>query len=148
MVCTMIQAKKLKELGIKYPEGIESPFIWMDVQEIVDDESIIWHSGLFRKDSGEYDYVLINELSCEYNDELETLGWWNAFGVAELGVLLPCGYDTMHITGNGWAAYDLDGETVLVNYKTEAECRAAMIIHLLEMNLITTEECNKRLIES
>ena len=74
--------------------------------------------------------------------------FYSAYSVAELGVMLPSGYDTMHITGNGWAAYDLDGETVLVHYKTEAECRAAMIIHLLGTNIITAEECNKRLLES
>ena len=70
------------------------------------------------------------------------------FNVAELGVMLPAGYDTMQITGNGWVAYDLDGETVLVNYKTEAECRAALLINLLEMKQINHEECNKRLLES
>lgn len=73
--------------------------------------------------------------------------FYSAYNVAELGIMLPPGYDTMKITDNGWAAYDPDGECVLTHYKTEAECRAAMLINLLE-TAITIEECNKRLTES
>lgn len=148
MVCTIEQAKLLKKFGVKYPEGNESPFIWMEVQEIIENEQVIWHSGLFRKDSGEWDYVLINELPFTYNDELETRGWWNAFGVAELGVMIPHGYDTMYVTGEGWSAFDLDGEHVLKSYETEAECRAALLIELIRQKSINIEQCNKILTES
>lgn len=72
----------------------------------------------------------------------------SAFTVGELGLLLPPGYDTMYLTDLKWCGYDLDGEHILQEYNTEAECRAAMLINLLEMQVITAEECNKRLLES
>lgn len=132
--CLIQQSKRLKGLGINqntqwfwfYP--VNEKMISTRVQLI---HSSMTYDLMSDNDGDEFDHTIAS-----------------AYSVAELGVMLPCGYDTMQITGNGWAAYDLDGEIVLVDYKTEAECRAAMIINLLESNAITAEECNKRLIES
>lgn len=77
-----------------------------------------------------------------------------AYSVAELGVMLPTGFDTMRVTGKTpgdlvWQGYDMAGRDFTKDpYYTEAECRAAMLIHLLENKLITVEEVNKRLCAS
>jgi hypothetical protein len=75
-----------------------------------------------------------------------------AFTVAELGVMLPVGFDTMRITSEKsinilvWQGYDLDGNDFTREpFNTEAECRAAMLIHHLESKLITPAEVNQRL---
>lgn|SRR5574341_172240 len=117
-------AKRLKELGVK-------------------------QSSLF--------YHIVNSISeiryegCKMREDPIDGGvirYYSAFTVAELGVLLPAGYDTMYTTGEGWRCYDHDGNDFQVEaFKTEAECRAEMLIHLLQRNIITAEECNKRLIE-
>ena len=80
-----------------------------------------------------------------------------AFSVAELGVMLPT--DITAKSGFHWSFYhrhNWKGESVGYQtlgqptidqdwYKTEAEARAAMVIYLLEINVITAEEVNKRL---
>ena len=73
-----------------------------------------------------------------------------AFTVAELGTMLPAGYDTMRFTEHPedrWFGYDTSGDTFPGEdcWKTEAEARGAMLIHLLETNTITAEEVNARL---
>lgn len=132
--CLLSQSKRLKELGIDQT----TQWYWCYP---VDGNMISTKRQLIHT-SVTYEYLSDNE-GDEFNHDIAS-----AYSVAELGVIFPCGYDTMQITGNGWAAYDLDGECVLTHYKTEAECRAAMIINLLESNAITAEECNKRLTES
>lgn len=80
--------------------------------------------------------------------------YYPAFSVAELGCMLPNGYDTMQCTEidwetEEWHGYDLDSKDFPDEngYKTEAECRAAMLIRLLENGETTPEEVNKRLSE-
>jgi hypothetical protein len=72
---------------------------------------------------------------------------YSAFTVAELGVMLPAGYDTM-CTYEGWRCYDCDGQDIYevsYGYRYEAECRAAAIIFLLENGKLKAEEVNERL---
>jgi hypothetical protein len=93
--------------------------------------------------------------------------YYSAFTVAELGVMLPhpsslnemggwlhnseC--DTTSTDGLPWYLlweYDLDKENAgfgrhIVSGVTEAEARAAMLIYLLENNLVTPAEINQRL---
>jgi hypothetical protein len=71
----------------------------------------------------------------------------SALTVAELGVMLPPGYDTMYCTNDGWRGFDLDGQDMCDSkpFATEAEARAAMLIYLLETNIITPAEVNERL---
>jgi hypothetical protein len=71
----------------------------------------------------------------------------SSFSVAELGIMLPPGYDTMYCTNDGWRGFDLDGQDMCDSkpFDTEAEARAAMLIYLLENNTITPAEVNERL---
>lgn len=85
-----------------------------------------------------------------------------AFGVAELGAMLP---EILSINGNKyWIDYDKYNSNYLIRYAdmpisreyeedtlhrvshpTEAKARAAMLIYLLENNLTTPTEVNTRL---
>lgn len=70
-----------------------------------------------------------------------------AFTVAELGLVLPFGeYDTAQ-WDYGWRIYTDGGDGAMgdVYFNTEAEARAAMLIFLLENNIISPDEVNKRL---
>lgn len=137
-VCTIEQSKKLYELGII-------------------GESVWWHCNDYPNNPDKYPnkwYVIpINDYPYTFNPKrvqkyengYHLLPAWSN---AELGVMLPAGYDTMYCSGEGWSGYDLDGEHLLVAYKTEVECRAAMLIHLLQIKQVTNEDCNKRLLEA
>ncbi len=148
MVCSFEHAKTLKRLGVAYPTGQESPFIWMEVQGITVDEKELWHPGIFRKDNGGYDYLLISELPFEYDDEgtLETRGWWNAFNISEMATMIGKGtsaaalvYDAVQDQMNRSHSF-----TICYSPQFLANC----LISLLETGRITPEECNKRLTES
>lgn len=79
-----------------------------------------------------------------------------AFTVAELGIMLP---DDLSVPGINYSFYhrhNWKGESVGYTafgqdpieqgwYHTEAEARAAMLIYLLENNIITASEVNARL---
>lgn len=76
----------------------------------------------------------------------------SAFTVAELGVMLPNAFNTMQVTSddgrnNVWRGYDDEEKDCPLDkeYATEADARAAMLIHLLENKLITPEKVNARL---
>lgn len=134
-VCTFHQAKRLKELGVGYPKGQESFFKWFEC-----DIGESWEPGLFRPDSGEFDYMLIGGLEGDYSDEVETRGNWDAFTVAELGVMLgaTAHYLQRSDRNDYWYVY-LD---TYKQFKTEAEGRAAMLIFRLEVCAITAAEAN------
>lgn len=111
-VCSLEQAKRLKELGVKQ----ESLFYWYEN---------------YDKPCDAYVVSRTKEAS--------------AYTVAELGEMLPSGYDTMRISNvveftqhYGWFGYDLEGEHFPSEtlYPTEAQARAAMLIHLLETKTI------------
>ena len=95
------------------------------------------------------------------------LEWISAYSVAELGVMLPFrfiyeenesvitttqyvpnDYLKAWICGIFWTAKPDIKYTSARKYKTganEAEARAAMLIHLLENNLVKSEDCNQKL---
>lgn len=114
-VCTLEQANRLMSLGINQ----ESYFV-------------LGQRG-----------VLTESWAIEGDEDV----FYSAFTVAELGVMLPAGYDTMYCTNDGWRGFDLASRDMLDSktFYTEAECRAAMLIYLLENKLITTKEVNTRL---
>jgi hypothetical protein len=114
-VCTEFQADRLKEFGI--------------IQE-----SLFYHTHS--------DWGVMPRKSIDFSGNPSS-----AFTVAELGILLPPGYDTMYCTNDGWRGFDLDGQDMCDSktFDTEAEARAAMLIYLLETNLITPAEVNERL---
>jgi len=155
-VCTLEQAKKLKELGVTYTDanycylensggGIEFGDVGFMFQHHCDDYQISVHPQGFDESFKEQS--------------------WPAFTVAELGVMLPHRYQSQRLDENTinlhkfthWCIdTDFNSEcevcsecaTNIVHEakgNSEAEARAAMLIYLLENNLITPEEVNNRL---
>lgn len=133
-VCTPEQANKLKALGV-----CQGANAYYDIR--YDEPELFMPSfWTFRKNG-----VLQNtKEAAEYYLQKGLIV--AAFTVAELGAMLPAGYDTMFCTGEGWRGYDHDGNDFQVEtFKTEAECRASMLIELLQRNIVTIKEVNARL---
>jgi hypothetical protein len=119
-VCTLEQAKKLKELGVT-----AEPLFWyvIDIDPITPLDIIQkWQHSNFDQ--------------CEK---------YSAFTVAELGVMI----DWNHVSQSGPYKEDQHFYcfTHLQDYsdKNEAIVRADMLIYLLENHLTTPEEVNQRL---
>lgn len=114
-VCTEPQGDRLKELGI-------------------DQESLFYHTHSDK-------WGVLPRSGIDFSGDPSS-----AFTVAELGIMLPAGYDSMRISDDGWRGYDLNGRDFPPDtFRTEAGCRVAMIIDLLETEVITVEEVNARL---
>lgn len=114
-VCTLEQAKRLKELGVAQ----KSLFAYADDNTICaphyTDMPMSW---------------------CMYPA---------AFTVAELGVTLPPetkSFDSESFSA--WVIMGIDGKLWFLS-ATEAECRADLLIQLLESGRITAAEVNARL---
>lgn len=131
-VCTLEQAKRLSQLGIR--QGL-SIFFWDDYAGKVQ---------LMMNSTPNDGYVPDEENTC-----------FSAFTVAELGVMLPqtikfCKTQKASIQLSRFNAFTIyynrhsSGSNVCMqeSYK-EAEARAAMLIHLLEEKYITAEEVNQ-----
>lgn len=122
-VCSLDHARKLKELGITQ----QSEYYFRDIH--------LWN---------------INEITDWQNQETmgnliqggdEAYRIFSAFTVAELGVMLP---DVVKY----FRANDiLDQHAIAMGAagSTEAEARAAMLIHLIENKLTTVDEVNQKL---
>lgn len=142
-VCTLEQAKKLKELGV------EQESIWM---------YIYYKDDIISSSAGLHHYLIANEIFAD-NDggEFDCL-IASAFSVAELGVMLPEYIGELRLLQ--WHASDssfgiqyrfnCDNPTTqtipdhCIFSDTEAQARAAMLIYLLENNIITPEQVNER----
>ena len=134
-VITKDQAKRLKGLSI----NAEAIWYWVYTKR---DGLISTQAGVCHKEWAKE--IIGDNEGNEFDHEMAA-----AYGVAELGIMLPACYDTMYCTAEGWYGYDHDGnDFVNKPYITEAECRAAMLIALLESKAITAEDCNKRLLEA
>jgi hypothetical protein len=132
-VCTYKQGILLKELGVKQ----ESVFY----SDHIDNFYVMWDNPqrLRLSDRTIHDGTTVGE-------------FFSRFTVGELGIVLPPGYDTMRsvtaIVGvELYHGYNNSGMDILncKPFQSEAECRAAMLIYLLESKLITPEEVNNRL---
>jgi hypothetical protein len=123
-VCTLEQAKRLSQLGIR--QGL-SVFFY---DTYVDNQRLVMNS------TPEDGYLPDPDNTC-----------FSAFTVAELGVMLPKDANRIWKKSNGWE-FSI-GDSDWKNWRkcaTEAEARAATLIHLLENKLITAEEVNARLL--
>jgi hypothetical protein len=137
-VCSLEQAKRLKELGVVQ----KSYFQWNDTK----------HAEPY----------INNSVFGESHPPIE----FSAFTVAELGVMLyEPEKDWLGLLGNNIIGFhcsyihedEMFGEEKSLcsfpNEKdpnflpTEAQARAEMLIHLLENDIITSEEVNKRLLK-
>lgn len=150
-VCTLEQAKRLKELGIEQ----QSHFTWYEVSDGSDEgnpdaEGVEWYEILAQKDHHRMMdmavYPVASDLTTSDGEFCSTRGIYSAFTVAELGAMLPTAYDTMR-TAEGWRGYGNQGYDYPTEevYENESEPRAVMLIHLLENNNITATDCNNRL---
>lgn len=142
-VCTLEQAKRLKELGLTQ----DSLFSWCGSEE-----SRIMDNGAKGMEVGGWLFVdrtiPYNNQHADHRDDVPSAKPFVAApNVAELGVMLPNGFDTMQTTPDGWVGYDIDGVDVFRGYKTEAECRAQLLIWALETGFVTVEETNQRLLK-
>lgn len=139
--CTLQLSKRLKELGV---EQI-SQFYWSDFAGSKNELYIRKELGLYGVEVDYFSGLFFVRPGIESG-----LSAYSAYTVAELGVMLSPGYDTMKITigfnDYAWKGFDLDGEDFPGEiFDTEAQCRAAMLISLIENNRVTVEEINKRL---
>lgn len=138
-LCTLDQAKRLKYLGIT-----AKPSFYFHVNQ---SGFVIWlktGSSSWRPvydTQGEVD-VLLGEYM---------IGAWT---VAELGIMLPIGNYPVpdHLEWfscpieNGIKAWEAWWENLPWGlFGTEAEARAALLIHLLENKIITPESVNQRI---
>lgn len=136
-VCTLEQAKRLKELGVEQVGAI------------------FYHSHIWN--------VSWQIRQARFADE--SFPYFAAFTVAELGLMLPkefqykgtkCYIQIWLQNAAGFSACInkidwFDGQEIHpeiarhTNFKSEAELRASMLIYMLETNLITAAEVNERL---
>lgn len=123
-VCTLEQAKKLKELGVE-----QDSISWWKCN---DDQNVVI-CGCTKK---------MNEKHFSFNN------WFSAFTVAELGVMLP-NYEESHKatdTKGYWYCGSLeeqDNDWVVAD--TQAEAMAKRLIGLIEYKRVQVEEVNNRL---
>lgn len=157
-VCTLEQAKRLKELGISQ----DSFFSWFG-----DEKHVNLDAATDKYPARVAVHVWVNRTEPYNNQDADhrvdisaTTPIAAAFTVAELGAMFPksfkYGEDEAYIstcratTSDEWYTNILtvsQREFVASDEGyTEAEARAAMLIYLLENNLITAHDCNTRLI--
>lgn len=135
-VCTLDQGKRLAELGItaspKWMYFNCHPHSGLCLSEMPNRHMAIL-TGHFPLDPSEYSLT-------------------PAFTVAELGIMMPWSYSTVRHSEflpdeESWSV-EKNGESDSdTSYLTEAQARAALLIHLLETNQLTADEANKRLMQ-
>jgi len=135
-VCSLEQAKKLKELGIEQKSLYG-----------------FYHKGDFYCGS-EYakKYVPAKKSTIEaFSGESVDFPYkfdGCCFTVAELGVMLPpfpeWNWETYYHSGEELYECQSAGKH-LGQSRTEAQGRALILVHLLETNTVTAAECNERL---
>lgn len=130
--CTLEQAERLNNLGVKY----SSP---QYVYILRLDEFKLSNVDEYNRWAAQYNALFVHETK-----------HFPAFTVAELGVLLPDYYESHRgLLKETWYCDDVNKPDQHNDWfameKTEAQARAAMLIYLLENKLITPEEVNQRL---
>lgn len=120
-VVPLAESKRLKELGVKQ----ESYFTWVNSP--------------------------VRGMVCGIKNEMtDMLENFSAFSVAELGIMIGGGYYTFPHDDGSFACYKFGaymGDTMLLksDFPTEAQSRAALLIHLIENKILSVDEVNKRL---
>ncbi len=174
-VCSLEQAKKIKELGVM-ADGL---FFWnnpMEDKKIFDlisrEYAVKCYSDLMVDAQKKHDGIEDGEWFTYDKEEMkdkanqiikmiiadpQTDALLTAFTVAELGVMLPYEYlnigdNVGHKThrglwkhNNGWGIRFHRDDPDSEHFTNEAEARAAFVIYLLENKLTTPEEVNQRL---
>jgi hypothetical protein len=144
-VCTLLQANKLKELGI-----IQFSLFY-HIDNMV---RTIGYEGIKQRD-------YVKNIRDGIPVDAGVVRYYSAFTASELGVMLPDMLTThlqyelvfikeaddqwlgRYVRGNNMC--DLHPSAPTGAGETESEVRGEMLILLLEEKIITAEECNKRL---
>ena len=130
-VCNLSQSKRLNELLVLGQwKNIDFNFYWIKTQSS--------NAYFLTGNPGAYVYPV---------DHVPT------FTVSELCEMLPVDFISFKVSaGNEWCCHKLkDGRGEFDMFKsqygkTQAECCASMVIHLLENNLLSVETCNKSMV--
>lgn len=132
-VCTLEQSKRLKEFGIKQDA------IWFWTYP-VKEKMISTRKGIIHYTTCED--ILRDNDGDEFDHEVAA-----AFTVAELGVMIGnAQYSVSYRFDNIWFWHAEINTEPFGAFKTEAEAKAAILIHLLEQELaINVEGVNARL---
>lgn len=151
-VCTPEQAKRLKELGITTP----SLHQWWKMKYPASEESFAKSRAncLITPTGDNHDRFIMHYIDNEnaafhWEEGTYTDGWDHsrceleegplaAYNVAELGEMLPDEAHTIRL-GNKWFSDAMETDMPGGGAPTEAQERAALLIHLIESNLITIE---------
>lgn len=148
-VCSLQQAKKLKELGICQ----NSHFSWCgdETQRLMDNgkDGIAVSNWVFLSET-----LPVNNQEEDHRRLVPSAKpFAAAFTVAELGVMLPDAFESIsakELHGTVWYGIDQNGNffPFKKQYQTEAECRAEMIIELIESGQLAIIEVNQSLTNS
>jgi len=133
-VCSLDQAKKLKELGVS--NG--SAFVWFNFKFPVDKKDTLMLVSLVEG---------VNSAMAHANTAV-FVHLFPAFTAAELGELLPSEVTTEREPGiemHVWVCADSMNYEVAFPANTEAQAKADLLIWLLEKGHETPEDANARL---
>lgn len=142
-VCSLEQAKRLKELGINQ----DAVFSWCGDQEMrlldYGKDGVKYSNWTFVSNTHP-----INNMEADYRDDVPSAKpFAAAYSCAELGVMLNAtiigATQSGELIERNWHD-DIEQEGFGL-FDTEAQARAALLIKLLESGTITAAECNERL---
>lgn len=154
-VCSLEQAKRLKELGVVQHSA------FYHYKQIVNGVSEVRIYPLFHEDFGRHakNESLDRALSGDSKNEI-----YSAFTIAELGIILPHNFISHRhdpkVSDNYWVVkLDYNSEcdvcaqahpTIHFNSESQTEScsRAAMLIYLLENGTVTADDVNATLLTS
>lgn len=140
------QSKRLKELGIEQ----NSIFMWVHSKT----------PNIVSSNNGIHLFVSAKDIIDDNDGDKFDSEMCSAFLVSEIGAMLPPEMIKIEGKNRFICSYKgVTGEVYFCDYSngrdgkyfhlhqgdTEAEARAAMLIYLLENNIITPADCNKRL---
>lgn len=121
--CSIELAKRLKELGVKQ----ESLFYWVERRGFGSEYGTDFGDPELRISPHHVSSLIA--LEPDRRPDGQFYRSFSAFTVAELGEMLPKGYYTWR--NHGWCGSKKETE-LMETSETEADCRAKMIIHLIE----------------
>ena len=133
-------SKKLYEAGVR----AESAFYWVEGLEIAEypedgDSYESWLQDdsleLVNKERAE---VAINIKDSGDYDDVDSVHYYPAYSVAELGEILPHGFYSCKVSyrGGGWVCGNDSDEIQEAFARTEADARAKMLLHLISSGVI------------